>query len=162
MKCYNSFMLKKHFELDSRAVSALNRRAESVQRAAAAVLGNNTVVPLVVFDENIQVPPSHQQIEGATESTPFGVAMTPQCIKMHPREILAVTDETVRRNPNIPEDRLLSRIDAQLWNFLVRTTIESPSQGREDLEAIISQTFSLAFRDWASRKYGVTIPKKSP
>lgn len=151
-------MSKKRFEFEPESVAALNRRAESVQRAAAKILGVS--VPLVVFDKDLQVPTGHQFIEGAMEETQFGVAITPQRIKMHSRELIALADSTASRFPGLSDQELSKRVDSQIWKFLVTTTVEVPAQGREDFRDIVQQTFSAAFDDWASREYGVTLPQK--
>lgn len=151
--------LNKYFELEPGAVSALNRRAESVQRAAAEILG--VPVPLVVFDENLKIPPETQLNQGFIEETPFGAAMTAQRIEINPRELIKLAGLTARQHPDLPDQALLERVEAQIWKFLVMTTVEDPAQGREDFGDIVRQTFSAAFEDWASREYEVDITKSN-
>ncbi len=152
-------MSNKHFELEPGAVAVLNRRAKSVQRAAAKIL--EIPVPLVVFDESLQIPPETQFVEGPIEETIFGVSIMPERIKIHPRELItSVADEAARRFPGLPDQELSSRIDSQIWKFLILTTIKEPAQGREDFSKIVRQTFSVALADFALTEYGVTLSKK--
>jgi hypothetical protein len=153
--------LKRHFELEPGAIPTFNRRAESVQWAAERILGVS--VPLVVFDPSLQVPAENQLIEGFREQTLFGPAMTPQLIKIHPRELKTLGDETLKQLPDdLPDNELLKRVDSRLWEFLILTTIEGPGQGREDLKDIVHKIFPAALNDWASKEYGVTLPQKKP
>lgn len=131
-------------------IAELNSACEFVRQAAIVILQEPPErIPLVVFDNDIDISLGRTVIEGVITETPLGPTKTPRVIHVHPREAVQLTSRFISLLPQglrgmatelgVSTKEVFTRtMSLAILDLAARQSVGPLLQGREDLETVLT------------------------
>lgn len=144
-------MLDRRINLPPAVIAELNIVCEFVRQAAVVILQEPPErIPLVVFDNNIDVSLGETVVEGVVTETPFGVAKTPKIIHVHPRDAVELIHHFISLLPGglegmatelgvSPKEVFARTMSFAILDLAARQSVKPLLQERNDQEAILTE-----------------------